>query len=165
MFKGQARIIQVVFNKKRRNSLGGAEESSSVSGFGMKKCAGLWSHILEGKDGGVQGLAVVVRKSMAQGIQVGAGDKRASEVCLQEPGVRDGKELGGWLGSSWARHLGGQRRVLAGRGVLSARKPRGWGCLHQRLACVPLTERRQGPSHRPPHSESVAQHPWTWGEL
>ena len=53
VFKGQARIVQVVFDKERCNGLGGAEGSSGLSGFGMKKRAGLGSHILEGEDGGV----------------------------------------------------------------------------------------------------------------
>ena len=168
MFKRQACIVQVVFDKEHHNGLGGAEGRSSLSGFGVKKRVGLGSCILESEDGGVQGLVVIVRKGMAKSMQVGVGDKRASEVCLQEPGtggVGGGKELGGWLGSSQARHLlGGQRWVLTGRRILPTGKPRGEGCSHQRLACIPLAECHQGPSHCPPHSVSVAQHPWTQGE-
>ena len=148
----------MVFDKKRRNGLGGAEGGGSLLGFGMKNVQG-W---------GPTFWKVKMEVSRVSWLSSGREWLKASEsVWLTRESLR-------FACKSLERGVGGRKLpgaapgrsegVLRDRRVLSARKPRGEGCLHQRLACVPSAERRQGPSHCPPHSVSVAQRPKAGGE-
>ena len=165
VFKGQAAIIQMVFYKKGCSSVGGAERGGGLSGLWMKTCTRLRAHVLKSEDGNVlrRGLGVV--KGMPKGIQIGAVDRGAAEISLQESRARcshgRGRQLGEWSGDSPMWSQGGQGRGVAGREILSARKSGGKGGLHWRSMCIHLAERCQGPSHCPPLPASVAQRPET----
>ena len=84
MFKRWTGIVQVMFHKEGRSSVGGADRSGGLSGLGMGEGAGLGFHILKGEDGGILGPSLSVRERMSKDVQVDAVNRRATEICLQE---------------------------------------------------------------------------------
>ena len=93
----------MMLNEERCGGLGRTKGGSGLSSFGVKKGAGLRADVLEGEDGSVQVLKIVVRERVAAGIRVGVGKHGALKGRLEKPRagrVVSGKGLGGWSGSS-----------------------------------------------------------------
>ena len=103
VFERQACVIQMMLNEERCGGLGRTKGGSGLSSFGVKKGAGLRADVLEGEDGSIQVLGIVVRERVAASIRVGVGEHGASKGRLEKPRagrVVSGKGLGGQSGSS-----------------------------------------------------------------